>query len=286
MTPIVVCADDYGLAPGVCDGIEALIAQGRLSATSCMTGCPSWTERAAGLRALVADHPADIGLHLTLTDQAPLAGNALAGDALGGAGGALPPIGRLIALAHARRLPAAALASEIRAQLDAFEDAYGAPPDFVDGHQHCHQLPQVRDALLAELSRRGLAGRAYVRSCREPLGALLSRRIAVPKAVIVGAIGGRFPALAERAGFASNDSFRGIYDFTDRVPYRALFRSFLRGPGRRVLIHCHPGRVDAVLQAADPLTAPRDWELAYLGSAACADDLAEAGVRVARFRAV
>lgn len=278
MTPIVVCADDYGLAPGVCDGIEALIVLGRVSATGCMTGCAAWAARAGGLRAVVADHPADIGLHLTLTDQTPLAGHAL-----GGSGGALPSIGRLIALTHARRLPVPALTAEIRAQLDAFEDAYGAPPDFVDGHQHCHQLPQVRDALLAELARRGLAGRAWVRSCREPLAALLARRVAVPKALVVGALGGGFPVRAARAGFASNDSFRGIYDFTDRVPYRSLFRRFLRGPGRRVLIHCHPGRVDTALEAADPLTAPRERELAYLGSPACGDDLAAAGVAVGRF---
>lgn len=282
MTPIVVCADDYGLAPGVCDGIERLIGLGRVSATGCMTGCPAWASRAAGLRALVARHPADVGLHLTLSDQAPMAGAAV-GRGLGGSGGALPPIGRLIALAHGRRLSGVALGEEIRAQLDAFEDAFGGPPDFVDGHQHCHQLPQVRDALLAELVRRGLAGRAYVRSCRESLAALLARRVAVPKALVVGAIGGRFPRIAAHAGFASNDSFRGIYDFSDRVAYRALFRRFLRGRGRRILVHCHPGRVDAALAAADPLTTPRERELAYLGSAACGEDLAEAGVRPARF---
>ena len=28
-----------------------------------------------------------------------------------------------------------------------FIEAFGRPPDFLDGHQHVHLLPQVRDAL-------------------------------------------------------------------------------------------------------------------------------------------
>lgn len=277
---ILVCADDYGLSDGVCDGIEALIAQGRVTATGCMTGSPAWRRRASGLRALAAERPADIGLHLTLTDQPPLT----AAEGLGGAGGALPSIGRLILLAHGRRLSAPALQIEIRAQLDAFEDSFGAAPDFVDGHQHCHQLPQVREALLAELGRRGGAGRIYVRSCREPLAAIISRRVEMSKTVIVGTIGGRFPELAAGAGFSSNDSFRGVYDFSGRVPYRTLFQRFLSGGGRRVLIHCHPGRVDSDLAARDPLTAPRERELAYLAGSACGEDLAAAGITPRRFR--
>ena len=37
---------------------------------------------------------------------------------------------------------------EVRAQFEAFADAFGRPPDFVDGHQHVHLFPQVREAVL------------------------------------------------------------------------------------------------------------------------------------------
>ncbi|MBS0555077.1 MAG: ChbG/HpnK family deacetylase, partial [Proteobacteria bacterium] len=131
--PIVVCADDYGLAAGVSDAIAELIAAGRLSATSCMTTMADWRRAAAPLRELVRRAPADVGLHLTLTDQAPLSrASGLAID------GRLPPLGRLLPRALAPALPAAALVGELRAPLGAFEDAWGSPPDYVAGHQHVH----------------------------------------------------------------------------------------------------------------------------------------------------
>ena len=51
-TPLLLCADDYGLAPGVNAAIRDLIAQGRLTATSVMSLCPHWREGAAALREL------------------------------------------------------------------------------------------------------------------------------------------------------------------------------------------------------------------------------------------
>ena len=66
---IWLCADDYGISPGVNDGIRKLIARGRLNATSVMVVAPRSTrEAAAALAALNAgDKRARIGLHVTLT---------------------------------------------------------------------------------------------------------------------------------------------------------------------------------------------------------------------------
>src|SRR5262249_7833626 len=86
--PIVLCADDYAVAPGVSRAICALVERGRLSATSCMTVSSHWAEHARWLRPL--DGQADIGLHLTLTDHAPLGAMRLA------VGGRLPPLGTLM----------------------------------------------------------------------------------------------------------------------------------------------------------------------------------------------
>ena len=70
--PVVLCADDYGIAPGVGRGIRALAAAGRLSATSCMTVFAEWCDEAS--RLADATDRIDVGLHLTLTDHAPLGG--------------------------------------------------------------------------------------------------------------------------------------------------------------------------------------------------------------------
>jgi len=39
---IVLCADDYGIAPGVGRAIRDLLDRGRLSATSCMVVSPDF----------------------------------------------------------------------------------------------------------------------------------------------------------------------------------------------------------------------------------------------------
>ncbi|WP_371348661.1 ChbG/HpnK family deacetylase [Ancylobacter sp. IITR112] len=278
LKPIVICADDYGLSDGVSTAIEELIEHGRLSATGAMTGLPGWKRRAAGLKALVARHPADIGLHFTLTGQRALSpARGLAQD------GRLPEIGHLVLRAVAGALPQQALRDELRAQLDAFEDEWGAPPDFIDGHQHAHALPGVRGILIAELVARYGARPPWLRNCTEPLAWAHRRRLGLRKALIVGTLASGSAPRAAKAGIASNDSFRGLYGFTDTPPYREVFRASLAGPGERVLVHCHPGRVDDELRRLDPLLEPRERELAYFRSEACGEDLERAGVRPARF---
>ncbi|TSJ64522.1 ChbG/HpnK family deacetylase [Starkeya sp. 3C] len=275
---VVICADDYGLSMGVCDAIETLIERGRLSATGAMTGLPSWRHRAEGLRALVRTHPADIGLHFTLTGQSPLSpARGLARD------GKLPEIGPLILRAFARALPLAAIRDELRAQLDAFEDIWDGPPDFLDGHQHAHALPGICEIVTEELSARYAGRLPWLRNCTEPFAWARRRRIGWRKAAIIGRLAAGAGTAAIRAGFAVNDSFRGLYDFTPEPPYREVFRAALAGPGTRILVHCHPGIVDEELRRLDPLLEPRERELDYLASTACGEDLLAAGIRAARF---
>lgn len=276
--PVIMCADDFGLAPGVSDAICGLIAAGRLSATSCMTSLPGWRRHAPDLRSVIARQPADIGLHLTLTDQPPLTRTSALCE-----GDRLPPLSRLLARALAQRLDRHAVLGELRAQLDAFEDVWDAPPDHVDGHQHVHVLPGVREAVIDELLRRYPVGRVWVRDCRESLGRSLARRVALPKALLIGTLGVGLHRLLHASGLPANDGFAGLHDFSGRVPFRRLMQAFLAASGPRPLIHVHPGRVDAALLACDSLTGPREVELDYLESADFAADLAAAGLRPARY---
>lgn len=278
---IVLCADDYGLSGGVCDAIEELVVASRLSATGAMTGLPAWRRRGADFCALVKQHPADVGLHLTMTGQRPLTkAHGIAVD------GMLPAIGRLTRQAFTGALPAQAVRDEVRAQLDAFEDVWGSPPDFIDGHQHAHLLPVIRGAVLDEIDRRYPGGGVWLRSCAEPVAAMFERRVGLSKALTIGAFATGLQAAAARRGIPTNDSFRGLYDFSDRVPYREIFRASLKGGGQRILVHCHPGRIDDELRALDPLLEPRERELAYIASPECGDDLNAAGLVPGRFRDV
>jgi predicted glycoside hydrolase/deacetylase ChbG (UPF0249 family) len=273
--PVILCADDYGLAPGVSAAIRDLAARGRLSATSCMTVCPFWPDEAQRLKPL-AD-TIDIGLHLTLTDQAPLGPMPRLVPA-----GRLPPLGRLMGLALARRLDPGEVAAEVERQIAAFTAAFGRPPDFIDGHQHVHQLPIVREAVVDALGR--LPG-AWVRLCGEPAGAIVGRGVAVAKTMLIAGLGGGLARMARAAGIPANTSFRGVYDFSGRQPFATLLTRFVACPGARTLVMVHPGWPDAALRQADPLVDQRQVEYDTLGGAGLPEILAATGTRIARFSA-
>ncbi len=273
---LVVCADDYALTPGVSRAIRELIADGRISATSVMTVCPYWPEEGPALAA-VAGH-ADIGLHLTLTDQTPLGAMSEFATA-----GRLPPIDAVVRASLLGRLPIAEIEAEIERQLEAFVTVWGSQPAHVDGHHHVHQLPGVRSALLRVLGRQG-GPKPYLRSCHEPMSRIMRRGVAQQKAVLISTLGTGFWGQATTAGFATNDGFSGIYQFgaTDRR-LDDLFARFVRDLGPRPLAMCHPGYSDTTLAALDSMTAERDAERAFLASEGWLKVLAAAHVAVAPF---
>ncbi|CAA7620395.1 ChbG/HpnK family deacetylase [Magnetospirillum sp. UT-4] len=271
---ITLCADDYGLAPGVSDAIRALIGMGRLQATGCMTGSAHWPEAAAALKPL--DGLADIGLHLTLTDQSPLGPMPALAPA-----GRLPPLPVLLKLALARRLDTAEIAVELERQIDAFEAAFGRPPDFLDGHHHVHQLPGIGEAVIG-LWRRRLGGKGWFRSCVEPRAAIIARGVSPLRALVISELGQGFRRRLKSAGVPHNRSFRGVYDFSGRIPFDRLFERFTDRPGPRTLMMVHPGHVDAALEAADTLTHQREVEYRFLASDDMVRSLARRGLTLAR----
>ncbi|MDW8369266.1 MAG: ChbG/HpnK family deacetylase [Geminicoccaceae bacterium] len=274
--PLVLCADDYGLSPGVDQGILELLAAGRLSAVSCMTATPRWPEAAAQL--LPWRDRVDIGLHLTLTDQEPAGSAPILAPA-----GRLPSLGRLARALLVDRWARAEAAEQLDRQLASFERALGRPPDHIDGHQHAHLLPGIRGAVIAAAWRLGARRRVYLRSTWESPFAILRRGGERRKALVLALIGRGLHRQAARAGVPSNDSFRGATTFAPGPGCREEFRRFFAGPGTRPLVMCHPGRVDAELAARDPLTGRREDELRYFASPGFLHDLAEAGVYLARF---
>jgi len=274
--PVVLCADDYALSEGVSEAILHLARADRLSAISCMTAGPRWPELARRLDRI--EGRCDIGLHLTLTDQAPIGRlPRLAPE------GRLPRLGRLFAQAFTGRLDAGEVADELARQWDAFTAARGRTPDFVDGHQHVHLLPVVRDGVL-DLMRRGANGRRpYLRVCHEPPARVLARGVAAGKSLFLGALSQPLRRAAAAMAIPSNDSFRGVHAFDPRVDYATLFPRFLAGAASRPLIMCHPGFVDATLRSLDPVTDARRREYDYFASERFPADLRAAGCHLVRF---
>ena len=61
---LILCADDFGLAPGVNAAIINLINSKRINAVSCMTNLPFWKTDAPKLRKI--SERTQVGLHLPL----------------------------------------------------------------------------------------------------------------------------------------------------------------------------------------------------------------------------
>ncbi len=274
--PLILCADDYALSPAVTRGILDALAAGRLNATGAMTNRPLWREAAPDVAGF-ADR-ADIGLHLNLTFGAPLGSMPTLAPS-----GELPKLRPLLKAARAGLLPREEIRAEIARQLDAFEDAMGRSPDFIDGHQHVQILPGVSDWLLEELVRRGLSGRLWLRDSADRLSRILKRRVELPKALIVATLGRGFAGKAHRLGFQTNDGFAGFSAFDLRRNYGRDFARYLVSPGPRHLVMCHPGHVDEDPSAGDEVREPRARELAFLLSDAFAPTLDAAGFSLQRW---
>jgi hypothetical protein len=271
---VVLCADDFGLADGVSRGIVELAAMGRLSATGAMTNMPGWRRAAADLKPLKGR--IGLGLHLNLTAGSPLGAMPKLAPS-----GAFPPVKELLPRALKRGLDADEIAGEIGRQLDAFEEAHGERPAFVDGHQHVHVLPVIRAALMRVLGEKGYAGRVWLRDPSDTMAAILRRPIGRNKALIVKSLALGFSGAAQRAGFETNRGFSGFAPFDLSVPAAQVFQEAFSGLGESPVVMCHPGHVDEELRGLDPAVESRPAELAYLRSDAFGSLLEERGIQIA-----
>lgn len=256
---INLCADDFGLSAGISRGILKLVHHQRLSAVSCMVNKPAFDEYAEQL--LNYRKQVQIGLHFNLTDGPLCTGHP--GFRLN----------TLLFKSHLGLLDRHSLTTEFILQLQSFVQTFGFLPDFIDGHQHVHQLPQVRSIIL-EL---------YPKLMHESSPTL---RATYPfsggkfwfKGKILELTGGKaFVKSLTTRNIPHNPQFLGIYNFSPKNNYRDLFRFWLSQAKNEALIMCHPGERDAQW---DTIAATRITELAYFSSDEFIQDCNEFNVQL------
>jgi hypothetical protein len=272
---IWLCADDYGISTAVNVAIRDLVVRRRLNATSVMVVAPSFhRSEALALNVLNSGMArVAIGLHLTLT--APF--RPLSAAYRPARNGCFLSLGATMARAFLQRLNPDALASEIGAQLRMFVHTFGRPPDFIDGHQHVHLFPQIREAAL-EVAKAS-APDAWLRQCGRAVPPRF--RFSDRKAWLLDRLSHDFRERANALGRRTNPAFAGAYDFRADADFATLFAGFLEQLPDGSLIMCHPGFVDADLQRLDPLTTLREREYAFLAGAAFPELLASHGLTLA-----
>ncbi|MEF8769449.1 MAG: ChbG/HpnK family deacetylase [Candidatus Accumulibacter phosphatis] len=242
---IAICADDFGMSAGIDEGILELARLGRLSAVSCLVQGPTLSEHVSSLALL----PVDIGLHLNFTEA----------FARGQICFSLP---RLISACYLRQLPRFLVTATIDCQLDAFETHFGCPPDFIDGHQHVHQLPLIREQLLERIARRYPTHALWLRSTQTARHLTVDRGKRL-KARIIACLGARtMRRLADAQGLPMNRHLLGVYGFSaSPEEYRQLLMSWFVGAADGDLLMCHPA---SAIEAADPIGQQRMREHSVL----------------------
>mgnify|MGYP003384573667 CR=1 FL=1 len=250
-TAIALCADDFAQHAGIDAAVFDLLKLRRLSAVSCMSDAPRWQSQAApAMREHSADaaRQFDLGLHFNLTEGY---GNKPCFS--------LP---HLLLQSHLRAMNMAQLRLTWQRQLDAFETGLKQSPDFIDGHQHAHQLPQIRDALLEILLKRYANKMPWIRNTVPANSAWGG------KSRLLAILGGKTLADALRQHkIASNHGFAGVYDFA-QADYAACFAAWLTHSKPGTLLMCHPANA---LHDSDPISAQRLVEYAFF----CSDRMPE-----------
>lgn len=255
---VVLCADDYGLNQGISQGILNLLSGQRLTAVSCLSTGQYWPTMSGSLKDY--QFGVDLGLHLNFTEGKPLSQ-----DYRNKYGNEFYPLNKILMLTSLRQLNLAILLAECKAQLDSFTLAIGKLPDFIDGHQHVHQLPQIREAFM-ELYRR------YLRQ-EMPYVRLLNNQVltydvdAFFKQIIIKFFGSQTLArLVKKFNINHNDYFAGVYSFkANSIPYADIFAKILTKIGNKGLIMCHPG-LHSCDSPRDSIADFRVQEYSYLYS--------------------
>lgn len=233
---VALCVDDFGLKPEVNEAVVRLADAGIVTTVGCMSTGPAWAHGASALRG-PRRSGLDVGLHLNLTDPMPHGENDL-----------VMPLPRLIVMSLLRALPMGRLIRTIEHQLDRFVDAFGELPDFIDGHQHVHQMPQVRLALMTVIDRRARpqSDRAALLGPWKPWlrRTTAARGLAAPgfKHRVIESLGATaLHRLAAARKLPMNRALLGVYGFdgTD-ADYRARLKDWLAQAQDGDLLMMHP----------------------------------------------
>ncbi|GHC65650.1 ChbG/HpnK family deacetylase [Limoniibacter endophyticus] len=253
---LLLLADDYALSHGISAGIRTLIKAGKISGTGCMTLFPEWKSEVAALREI--ERPgAQVGLHMTLTDFAPLSSNPLLARH-----GNMPDLRSLIAATLFTRKFDDAIHTELDAQLDAFTQYMGHAPHYIDGHQHVHFLPPVRRWFAKRAAQWADSSRPWLRGAPTFAGATstsIRTKIAFASFLALG-----FEDAVSRYGYEIRGPLCGFYDWQEGRNFEPMLRGLQRNAPSDAVVMCHPGYVDDLLRQRDVFVEARQTEFNVL----------------------
>ena len=247
MNGVIVGADDFGLSPGVTQGILDAHRNGVVRSTSLLVTFPAGQEAANLGR---AEPGLEVGLHLDLVGGAPASDPARV-PSLVDADGRFHRLPQFTARLFSGRIRLAEIALEVRAQVARARE-WGIEPRAWDSHRHTHLMPPV-SRIVADIARQ--EGARYLRRARPP------RVAATAKAQLLG-LATVASALLQR-DIPGNDWFVDLSALPKRAdPAEVALYAAYPGLGE---ITAHPGHPDdALRETGDALVLRRFDDLAVL----------------------
>jgi predicted glycoside hydrolase/deacetylase ChbG (UPF0249 family) len=281
---LIVNADDLGWTEGVNRGIADAFRIGIVTSASMLANGAAF----AGALEIARQAPGlGLGVHLNLSDGAPVADRETVTSLLNDAGEFAGGPESL----YLKQMRGALVLREVEiewdAQIQKVRDA-GIEPTHLDGHKHVHMLPGLFEIAL-RLAKRHSIGAIRIAleesSLRTALASGKKQRSAVVMKQGVQARGLKLLARdardqAERAGIAAADYFCGIAQ-TGELTLEGL-KKFLKSlPEGTTELMCHPGYADAALRkTATRLQDSRQKELEILTDTGIRNLVASQGIRL------
>jgi chitin disaccharide deacetylase len=281
---LIVNADDLGWTAGVNRGIAETHHNGIVTSASLLANGAAF---ASGVGLARSTPGLGVGVHLNLTDGAPVAPRELVASLLNEAGefeGG--PEGLLLRIAK-RGVALREVEQEWDAQIEKVREA-GIQPTHLDGHKHVHMLPGLFEIAL-RLAKRHSIGAVRVANEASSLRAALSAGDELHTTVVlkqgVQARGLKLLARdareqAGRAGISTADYFCGIAQ-TGEMTKEGVARLLRSLPEGTTELMCHPGYADEDLQnTATRLQGSRQTELEILTDVGIRNLVASQGIRL------
>jgi predicted glycoside hydrolase/deacetylase ChbG (UPF0249 family) len=272
---LVVTADDAGLHPGMTLGAMAAYDSGIVTAVSVSPNGRAFEDAAARLRERLG---LDVGVHLSLVGESPLAPPGQVRSLLDGRGRLLPGWP-----AFARRwllggVRPAEVETELRRQIERLLAA-GLVVVHLNSHQHLHVLPGLFEIVLRLAEEHRIP---WVRIPAEPAAAGLPFTPRAAQIALLNRLGRRARRRLHAAGTVrTTERTVGVLT-AGRLTVEALGRALPGVEGIAELV-CHPGLGDAALAAEYDWGYRWDAETAALCDPRVPELLRAAGIELTSF---
>ncbi len=279
MIRVIINADDFGLSPSVNEGIVKAHRDGILTSATLMANTPGFEQAVA----LSRENPKlGVGLHLNIVRGFPVSKPESIPSLLAPDGRFPASAGKVIKGLYGRRIKAADLERELRAQVEKALKA-GVKISHFDSEKNLHVIPPFFRLVLRLGQEYGIKKVRFVREFR--LSKAVGQSI---KAAFLSAACLRMRKRVARAGFVITDRFYGISN-SGRMTAAALSALLSRQKDGSAEIMVHPGYVRQDLLDLEPVVGryyinrSRELELGALLDPGPREAARERSVRLINF---